>query len=139
MKLKVVFDTNIYISALIFGGNPRNCLELARHGEAELFTSGVILLEISQKLKNKFKWKDQEVFDVIEGLSKFIKKVTPREKLSVIKADPTDNKILECAKEAKADFIVSGDVKHLLFLKNFGKIKIVNAKQFLDIFYKKTE
>src|SRR3989344_4767878 len=139
MKSKVVFDTNIYISAVIFGGNPRSCLELARKGEVELFTSSAIILEISKKLKNKFKWKDEEVFEVIEGLSKFIKKVTPQEKLSVIKTDPTDNKILECAKEAKTDFIVSGDVKHLLSLKNFGKIKIVSTKQFLDIFYQKTK
>ena len=139
MQLKAVFDTNIYISAIIFGGNPRNCLELARQGKVEVFTSGAILLEISQKLKAKFKWTDEEVFDLIEGLSKFIKKVTPQEKLSVIKTDPTDNKILECAKEAKADFIVSGDVKHLLSLKNFEKTKIVSAKQFLDIFYQKTK
>lgn len=137
MKAKVVFDTNIYISAIIFGGNPRACLELARKGKIEVSVSSPILLEISQKLKAKFKWSDKEVLDVIEGYSKFIKKVTPQQKLSIIKADPTDNKILECAKEAKADFIVSGDVKHLLSLKNFENTKIVSAKQFLDIFYKK--
>ena len=88
--------------------------------------------------------------DIIEGLEyevegflsnspklgKFIKVDEPQEKLTLIKNDPTDNKILECAKEAKADFIVSGDIRHILVLKKFGKAKIIKAKDFLDEFYK---
>lgn len=139
MKPKVVFDTNIYISSIIFGGNPRTCLEAAREKQIELFTSNAILLEISEKLKNKFKWADQEVAEVVEGISKFAKVVAPSQKLFIIKTDPTDNKILECAKEVNANFIISGDKKHILPIKKFENIKIVSARDFLDIFYQKTK
>src|SRR3990167_1524245 len=103
MRPKVVFDTNIFISAIIFGGNPRSCLELAKSRKIDLYTSRAILFELVQKLKKKFGWRDEETTDAIEGLAKFIKVVEPQEKLTSINNDPTDNKILECAKEAKAD------------------------------------
>lgn len=138
MKLKVTFDTNIYISAIIFGGNPRACLELAKKNQIELYTSREILFELSQKLKEKFGWQDGDIVEVIEGLAKFVKVVRPKTRISIIKKDPSDNKILECAFEGKVDFIISGDVKHILSLKKFGKIKIVMAKEFLDIFYART-
>ncbi|KKR78076.1 MAG: hypothetical protein UU23_C0004G0058 [Candidatus Curtissbacteria bacterium GW2011_GWA1_40_9] len=139
MKPKVVFDTNIYISGIIFGGNPRTCMELAREKEVELVTSSDILLEIAKKLKDKFKWTNQEIQEVIEGISKFANIVKPKKRLSVIKADPSDNKILECAQELKANYIVSGDIKHVLAIEKFKGIKIVSAKNFLDIFYQKTK
>ena len=50
-KVKVVFDANIYLSAIIFGGNPRQCLELAKNSEVELFTSYPILLEVARNLQ----------------------------------------------------------------------------------------
>ena len=133
---RVVFDTNIYISAILFGGNPRQCLELAREKSFELFTSKPILLELSSKLRQKFHWRKEEVNDTIEGILTFAKPVTPKVKLSLIKDDPPDNRILECALEAKANFIVSGDKKHLLSLGKFQKIPILSAKQFLDLLYK---
>jgi len=132
---KVVFDTNIYISAVIFGGNPRACLELARSKELDLYVSPPILVELSSKLRLKFGWNDDEVFDLVEGIIRFCKVIKPKHKVSVIKSDVSDNMILECAKEAKADFIVSGDIKHVLSLKEFEGTKILNAKQFLDSFY----
>lgn len=134
----VVFDTNIYISAIIFGGNPRHCLELAREGEVALFTGKSILLEISQKLRRKFSWKEADIREVIEGLLLFTKIVSPPKEINLIKKDPSDNRILEVAEEAKADFIVSGDKKHLLSLKKFRGIPILSSKEFLDIFYNKS-
>ena len=136
MKYKVVFDTNIFISAIIFGGNPKACMELARQGKAELYTSREILLELTQKLREKFAWSEEEVVDVVQGIAKFSKMVEPKEKVTIIKSDPTDNRILECAKEANVDFIISGDVKHVLSLKEFEGICILNAKDFLVRFYK---
>lgn len=134
-KHKVVFDTNIYISAILFGGNPRTCFELARKQEIQLFTSKKILFEFSGKLSGKFKWSKEEVIDVIEGLAKVVKVVEPKNKVSVITKDPSDNIILECALEAKADFIITGDTKHILTLKKFKNIKIVTAKDFLDLYF----
>lgn len=136
-KVRVVFDTNIFISAIIFGGNPRVCLELARNKEIKLLTSKPILLELSKKLKEKFKWTEPEVAEIIEGIGKFTNIVEPKVKINVIKKDPKDNRILECAREGKADYIVSGDKKHILALHRFERIEILSAQEFLNLFYKK--
>ena len=136
-KLKVVFDTNIYISAILFGGNPRQALEAARSREFELVTSRAILLELAQKLQEKFHWDRQDVKELIVGLSVFTKIVSPAKKLDFIKEAPKDNRILECAQEAKVDYIVSGDKKHLLALGKFQNIPIISVKQFIDLLYGK--
>ena len=142
---KAVFDTNIYISAILFGGNPRQCLQLARNGKFELFTSRAILLELATAMRNKFNWKDDDIKELIEGLGLFTKVVYPKIKISRVKESPKDNRILECALAVQADYIVSGDKRHLLSLKKFpakgwsasgGKnIPIITPKQFLDLFY----
>ncbi len=135
-KPRVVFDTNVFISAIIFGGNPRQCLELVRNSKVELFSTKTILLELARKLQDKFLWDETEIKETIEGLA-FARLVYPRQKVSIIRKDPADNRVLECAREAGADFIISGDKKHLLSLGKFGNISIVSSKQFLDIFYKR--
>lgn len=136
-NLNVVFDTNIYLSAILFGGNPRTCLELAREGSLQLVTSSAILFELASKLDKKFSWAVDDIKEVIEGVSTIAIVVRPREKLSVIRDDESDNRILECAKEAKADYIISGDKKHLLRMHHFENISILSAKQFLDAWYRK--
>lgn len=136
-KLTVVFDTNIFISAILFGGNPRTCLELARNKEIQLITSKPILLELAQKLKEKFEWEDSEIADVIEGIGKFAEVVEPSEQIDLIDQDPEDNRVLECAKEGKANHIISGDKKHILSLKHFERVEIVSAQEFLNLYYKK--
>ena len=135
----VVFDTNIYISAILFGGNPRQCLDLARNGEINLISSRPILLELAEKLREKFLWNEEEVNKVIEGLLVFIELVRPKEEVRLIKKEPADNRILECALESKADFILSGDVKHLLSLAKVRGIPIISSKEFLDRFYRKAK
>lgn len=132
---KVVFDTNIYISAIIFGGNPRHCLDLAREKDIQLYSSRIILLELAEKLREKFKWDDEDILEALEGVLVFTKIVMPKHKVNIIKADPEDNFILECAEAADADYILSGDKKHLLILKNYKGIPIISAKEFLDYFY----
>lgn len=134
-KLNVVFDTNIYISAILFGGNPRQCLNMARDGLIELFVSKPILLELVEKLQSKFLWSGEETREVIEGLMAFAKLVNPLKQVDLIKQEPKDNRILECALEVEADFIVSGDKKHLLSLGKFKEIPIVSARDFLKISY----
>lgn len=133
---KVVFDTNIYLSAIIFGGNPRTCLELARSGEITLFSSRAIFLELTEKLREKFLWEEEDINEVIEGLLVFVKLVHPPKTVNVIKDDPKDNRILECALAVKTDYIISGDKKHLLALKIFKTTPILSAQKFLAEFYK---
>lgn len=136
MLTKVVFDTNIFISAVIFGGNPRRCLELARSGEINLSVSNSILLELAEKLYIKFGWNQNDVEKVIIGVSKFSNIVLPKDKVTKIKLDDDDNRILEVVKEINADYLISGDKKHILSLKKFGKTTILSATDFLRIFPK---
>ena len=135
-KPKVVFDANIYLSAIIFGGNPRHCLELAKKRDIELFTSHAILLEVARNLQNKFTWLEREVKEVIKGIGEFAVLVSTQVAVKVIRTYPQDNKTLEAAQEAKVDYIISGDKKHLLSLKKFKNIEIISAKEFLDLYYK---
>lgn len=136
-KPQVVFDTNIYISAILFGGNPRSCLELARSGDIVLIISKAILVEVAKKLREKFLWEETDITDVIEGLLVFITIINPSQTITIIKEDEPDNRILEAAMEAKADYVVSGDKKHLLSLRKFKAIPIISSKEFLDRYYEK--
>lgn len=133
----VIFDTNIYISAILFGGNPRQCLELARSRDITTVTSKAILVELAKKLREKFLWEESDITDLIEGLLVFVTLVNPSQTITLIKRDEPDNRILEAALEARADYIVSGDKKHLLSLKKFKTIPIISSKEFLDRFYEK--
>lgn len=129
MPPKVVFDTNIYISAILFGGTPRMCLEMARFEIIKLYISKRILLELTQKLSDKFNWSEENIKDVVVGIVKFSRIISPNEPVSRIKKDPSDNEILAVALEVKADVIVSGDRKHLLSIRQFRGIPIITAAE----------
>lgn len=130
--LKVVLDTNIYISAIMFGGNPKNVLKLARTLEIKVFISPEILLEVSEKLHKKFKLTEEEVTKILRGISKITEIIQPKIKLDVVKEDPSDNKVLECAVAANTNYMVTGD-KHLLKLKRFEDMKIITPANLLKI------
>lgn len=132
--MKVVFDTNIYISAFVIpGGNAEKAYLHAIDGDFELCTSIAILTELARKLDEKFGWEKQKIVQLIISISDVatVLKTTPR--LKVLSDDP-DNRILECALKAGADFLVTGD-KHLLKLKNYENFEIVKLSAFLTILH----
>jgi len=129
--IKAVLDTNVYISSIIFGGNPRAIIELCINNMVDTYTSSLILLEIAKKLQSKFLWNRTDVALAIKTISKTSKVIVPQQKFNVVNEDPTDNKIIECAVAASASFIVTGD-RHLLSLEKFKGIKIVSPKDFLS-------
>ena len=135
--MRIVCDTNIFISALRFGGNLDKIIELAREGDIELITSPFILHEFERVLIQKFHYKKEDAKSFRKNIEKICLQVNPTTRVSVIKQKEDDNRILECALEAKADYIVTGDTKHILPLKNFQGIKIVRAAQFLEKFERK--
>lgn len=135
MKLRVVLDTNIFISAILYGGNPRRVVNLAVTEIIEVYISLGLLEELGRVLKGKFTLSSFEIDTIISEIKDFTEITTPQVRLQVIKNDPSDNKVLECAVAAKARFVVSGD-KHLLNLGNFRGIKIVNPAEFLKIYEK---
>lgn len=112
------------------------CLEMARMGEIKLFTSKALLLELARTLREKFDWSEKDIRGVIVGISKFAEIVTPKRRFNLIKKDRKDNKVLETAFEAKADFIISGDKRHILSLGRFRETKILLAAEFIKQFVK---
>lgn len=129
--MKVVVDTNIYLSGLIFPeSHPGKVLRLLRGSKIQVYCSKFILDEIRINLIIKFGYSEEYTEKFIEEILKYVQIVRPQIKINQIKEKDDDNRILEAAVEAKADFLVSGDKKHLLPLKNFHGIKIVSAKEF---------
>lgn len=125
--LRVVFDSNVYISALLFNGPPRTILELARKRKVILVASQPILSETTRKLREKFKWPEHNIQKFLKQTSHLAELVDPKENLAVIAEDESDNRVLECAVAGQAHLIISGD-KHLLGLKRFQNIPIEKPK-----------
>lgn len=128
--LKAVFDTNVYISALVFPHSKgEEAYLLAVKGKVKLFTSVAILTELANKLREKFNWGDNEITLTLKHISKVAAVVKPDIKINILQ-DKADNKILECAVTAEANIIVTGD-KHLLMLKEYRGIGITRVADFL--------
>ena len=127
----IVLDTNVLISAILFGGKPRIVLEKVRTSDVRCFLSPAILDELRDVLmRPKFQFSPNAAFQVIEELHLICDIVFPNTTLAVVHEDPDDNRILECALEAQADIIVSGD-PHLLRLGKFRNIRILNPADYL--------
>lgn len=127
---KVVLDTNVFISALFWKGIPYQIFKKILRGMILNFISPKILEEIKERLLYKFKVPPEKVKEYLEIIVFNSKIVYPRRKLNVVKKDPSDDKVIECALEAKASFIVSGDT-HLLEIKKYKGIRIISPKEFL--------
>jgi putative PIN family toxin of toxin-antitoxin system len=130
--LGVTADTNVYISALNFGGKPLELLEHARSGRVKLSLSEPILAEIARVSRDKFHWEHEPLRAVQDHLRGFTETITPTQTLDVITYDESDNRILECATAAKPEYIVSGD-RDLLRLRSFEGIPILRVGEFLDL------
>ena len=128
---RVVLDTNVYISALLFGGFPGSVLDLAILGAFTLILSPALLDELDEKLRAKFEMTMEDTAFLRARLETLGEIVEPGEVLKVIVDDPDDNRVLECAVKGKADLIVSGD-RHLLKLGMYRGIKIVTVRQFME-------
>lgn len=109
------------VSALQFGGKPRQLLDLATDGQVDLAISEAIIAETLRVLRDKFHRAPEWVAETDRQLRVITRFVQPTESIDVIKADPTDDRILECAVAAETEVIVSGDT-HLLSLGSFRGI-----------------
>jgi len=130
--LKVVFNTNIFISAFVIpGGRAEEAFMNALRGNVDLYSSVSILTETAQKLREKFGWQEDKIERFLKAIASIATIIKTRPHLHLL-ADEPDNRILECAIATKADFIVTGD-KHLLSLKKFNNVTIVRLSDFLEI------
>ena len=131
---KICLDTNVFISALLFpGGAPEEIIFLVKQGALELITSKDILAETDRVLTEKFGLQPRVNARIIKTIKEISTCVTPSEKIVVIKSDPPDNRVLECAVEGMTDFIISGDKRHLQKLGKFRGIPILGPGEFLRL------
>jgi putative PIN family toxin of toxin-antitoxin system len=127
---RVVADTNILVSALQFGGKPKQLLDLAVDGHVDLAISDAIIAETLRVLRDKFDRASAWLAEAEPQLRIIARVVEPTETITAIEADPSDDRILECAVAAAAEVIVSGD-SHLLELARFRDIPIRRVAEFL--------
>lgn len=129
--IRVVLDTNVYISALMFGGLPGLLLDLALVQSFLVLISPALLEELDEKLRVKFGITSEDMAIVHTRLETFTEIVRPTISLQVVEDDPDDDRVLECAIQGRADFIVTGD-RHLLKLSTYKGIPILTVRQFLE-------
>jgi putative PIN family toxin of toxin-antitoxin system len=136
--VRIVLDTNVILSALLWRGVPYRLLEFIRqHDDTELFTSTVLLEELAEVLVRPYPTKRLEVigYSARQVLSDYIdavELVTPVDIPSVVSADSDDDHVIAAAVDAAVDLIVSGD-RHLLTMKSYRGIRIVTPAEALSI------
>ena len=130
---KAVLDTNVLISAIVFGGIPRKILNEVINGRLKVAISREILHEIQGiLLGKKFKYPEEVVNVITNQLAILCEIVSPVQRVEIVRSDPADNRIIECALEAKAQYIITGD-SHLIELKVVHRISILTPGEFLAI------
>jgi len=137
VAITVVFDTNILFSATGWRGNPFQCVEQARIGHIQAVTCPELMEELAEKLESKLFFSPEQAAETLADYLGFLRVVSISKLLDAGSRDPDDHKVLECAVEAKAQYIVSGD-KDLLVLKEFRGIQILRASDFLGVLTKGT-
>lgn len=136
-KLTAVLDTNVWISAMIWGGPPAKIIKAAENGQIRIFVTEEIIEEISQTLQYQ---RLREVYEsanvnrqqLMETVLRAGKLVQVKSSVSVVDEDPSDNKFLECVLASEADYVVSGD-RHLVKLKKYGKTRVVTVGEFIKV------
>lgn len=127
--LHVLLDTNVVISAILFGGKPGQILQLAIDRKIQLISSPALLGELLDVLAKKFLFPKNNLLLVERKIKKICLFVYPPKSITILRDNP-DNRVLEAAKAGKCECIVTGD-RDLLNLKRFRTITIQTPEQFL--------
>lgn len=129
--MKIVCDTNVLVSGILFGGNSRAILRLICRAQVINVISTTVLEECENVLlRRKFGLDQYHVTQIIALFRDTFELVIPSQTVTVVSVDPDDNRILEVAEEGNCDKIVSGDA-HLLDLGEWKNIKIHTPAQFV--------
>lgn len=126
--MRIVLDTNIIVSAIIYGGKPRVIHELVLNKTHLGFTSVMLLAELSDVLRKKFRFTKGEIDTILRQLRKHYEVVLPSESIDVLDDTP-DNRVLEAAVEGECEVIITGD-KALRKLRKFRSAQIVTPDEF---------
>lgn len=130
--MRVVFDTNIFISALVFpGASAEQALIRVFEGRDRLIVSKPIIKELLGVLSKKFGRDREELAHTAVFLTELGELVSPRRKLAILQDEP-DNRILECAITGRAEMIITGD-REMLKLGEYQQIKIITLREYLTL------
>jgi putative PIN family toxin of toxin-antitoxin system len=141
--MRIVLDTNVTVSGLLWGGPPRQILEAARAEQLELFTSPALHAELAEVLARprfarRFVDLQTDPTELLLGFAALAAIVLPEQIEPVVVADPDDDMVIACALKAGADIIVSGD-HHLLDLKMYQKIPILDSRFFVEEYLREAQ
>ena len=136
--MKITLDTNVLISGTFWEGEAFRIIQLIQQKRIVCFLSKEILAEYERVLHgDEIVEKTYETHPSAKAavikIAELCNIVEPKRKISVVKDDPSDNKILECAAEAHADYIVTYDARHLLKMKEFEGIRIISPAELLKL------
>jgi putative PIN family toxin of toxin-antitoxin system len=130
--MKIVIDSNVFVSSFFWGGHPREVFERVINGFDELYITDEIIKEITSVMNSsKFDVNSIEVEDYTRIIEKYSKNIIGKNIQKSISRDKSDDKILQCGLDGNVDYIVTGD-KDLLVLKEYETIKIINPKDYLE-------
>jgi putative PIN family toxin of toxin-antitoxin system len=127
---RAVPDTNIWVSSILWRGNPYRIRKLGEKREVVLITSLAILAEITRVLREYFDLSDEEAYEWHQRIGANTEVVRPTHLVNAVPDDPDDNKFVECALEGRAQYIISRD-DDLLRLGRYEDILIVDDGEFL--------
>ncbi len=127
--VKVIIDTNVLISAIIFGGIPEKIIKLIQENKINAITSSILISELLEILVKKFHFTSDKLYLVEELIKENFIVVHPTDTVDVVR-DKDDNRVIEAAIQGNCKYIITGD-RDLLVLKLFQNIEIVTPEQFL--------
>lgn len=128
--LKVTLDTNIIISALIFGGSSKKIIQKIIKNEFKVYISPQLVSELVEVLVKKFNFSEKMIMMLEAQIISLFKVVYPTKNINIVR-DIDDNRVLEVAVESNSSIIITGD-KDLLTLKSYKNIKIMSPKDFIE-------
>jgi len=136
--LKACIDTNVWLSGIIFpGGPPAEVVQLALKKKFQVVTSNFILEEIERNLLGKFHVTKRKANHLIYRIAQVSDIYNPTGAVKAIAHQNPDNMVLETAHLGRARYLVTGDRKHLLPLKSFRMVRIIEAGHFLTLLKKR--
>jgi putative PIN family toxin of toxin-antitoxin system len=130
-KIRAVFDLNVILSGIGWRGVPYKCLEAVRDGTVIGFVAAPALIRLKQLLVSKLGYSEQQAVREVDDLKSYLRVVEITGSVRDMTGDPEDDMVLECAIKADADYIISGDKKHLLPLGQYAGIPILSPPEFL--------